>query len=140
MTYHIENGKKVYYITICSCCNHLIAGILHLNKFIDTISSGEELGNADILFLVGGAAQIFWVVPNIKQWGKIWYSIGIVGTAIFMLLWVITRIPENPITGRAGQISGEAITIQVFQIAFIILSGIILVKIINAKNSRIKAT
>ena len=46
-----------------------------------------------------------------------------------MLLWVITRIPENPITGRAGPISGEAITIQVFQIAFIILSGIILVKI-----------
>ena len=57
-----------------------------------------------------------------------------------MLLWVITRIPENPITGRAGLISGEAITIQVFQIAFIILSGIILVKIPKAKNSRIKAT
>jgi hypothetical protein len=118
----------------------LIAGILHINKFIDTISSSEELGNADILFLVGGAAQIFWVVPIIKQWGKIWYSIGIVGTGIFMLLWVITRIPENPITGRAGPISGEAITIQVFQIAFIILIGIILVKITKAKNSRIKAT
>jgi hypothetical protein len=118
----------------------LIAGILHITKFIDTISSGEELSNADILFLVGGAAQIFWVVPIIKQWGKIWYSIGIVGTGIFMLLWVITRIPENPITGRAGPISGEAITIQVFQIAFIILIGIILVKITKAKNSRIKAT
>jgi hypothetical protein len=57
-----------------------------------------------------------------------------------VLLLVITRIHENPITGRAGPISGEAITIQVFQIAFIILSGIILVKIINAKNIRIKAT
>ena len=57
-----------------------------------------------------------------------------------MLLWVITRIPENPITGRAGPISGEAITIQVFQIAFIILIGIILVKITKVKNSRIKAT
>ena len=45
----------------------LIAGILHINKFIDTISSAEELDNADILFLVGGAAQIFWVVPIIKQ-------------------------------------------------------------------------
>jgi hypothetical protein len=91
----------------------LIAGILHINKFIDSISSGEELGNADILFLVGGAGQIFWVVPIIKQWGKIWYSIGIVGTAIFMLLWVITIIPENPITGRAGPISREAITIVI---------------------------
>jgi hypothetical protein len=117
-----------------------IAGILHINKFIDTISSGEEVGNADILFLVGGAGQIFWVVPIIKQWDKIWYWIGIVGTAVFMLLWVITRIPENPITGRAGPISGEAITIQVFQIAFIILSGIILVKITKDKNSRNKAS
>ena len=45
-----------------------------------------------------------------------------------MLLWVITRIPENPITGKAGPISAEAIIVQVFQIAFIILSGIILVK------------
>jgi len=132
--------RKFTILLYAAAATTLIAGILHINKFIDTISSGEELGNADILFLVGGAAQIFWVVPIIKQWGKIWYSIGIVGTAIFMLLWVITRIPENPITGRAGPISGEAITIQVFQIAFIILSGIILVKNTKAKNSRIKAT
>jgi hypothetical protein len=72
--------------------------------------------------------------------GKIWYSIGIAGTVVFMLLWIITRLPENPITGRAGPISGEAIIIQIFQIVFIILSGIILVKSTKAKNSRIKAT
>jgi hypothetical protein len=79
-------------------------------------------------------------VPTIRQWGRIWYSIGIAGTAVFMLLWVITRIPENPITGKAGPISAEAIIIQVFQIAFIILSGIILVKSTKAENTRIKAT
>jgi hypothetical protein len=118
----------------------LIAGILHINRFIDTINSGEEIGNPDILFLVGGIAQVFWVVPIIRQWGKIWYSIGIAGTAIFMLLWIITRLPENPITGRAGPISGEGIVIQIFQIAFIILSIIILIKSTKAKNSRIKAT
>jgi hypothetical protein len=89
----------------------LIAGILHIIRFIDTISSGEEIGNPDILFLVGGIVQVFWVVPTIRQWGKIWYSIGIAGTAVFMLLWIITRIPENPITGRAGSIRGEAIII-----------------------------
>ena len=132
--------QKFTILLYAAAATTLIAGILHLNKVIDTISSGEEIGNADILFLVGGAAQVFWVVPIIKQWGKIWYSIGIAGTAVFMLLWIITRIPENPITGRAGPISGEAITIQVFQIAFIILSGIILGKITKAKNSRIKAT
>jgi hypothetical protein len=118
----------------------LIAGILHINKFVDTISSGEQIGNADILFLVGGIAQVFWVVPIIRQWGKTWYSIGIAGTVIFMLLWVITRIPENPITGRAGPISAEAITIQVFQIAFIILSSIILIISAKSKNSQIKST
>jgi hypothetical protein len=42
----------------------LIEGILHINKFIDSISSGEELGNADILFLVGGAGQIFTKAKN----------------------------------------------------------------------------
>jgi hypothetical protein len=117
----------------------LIAGIFHINKVIDTISSGEEIGNADILFLIGGIAQVFWAVPIMKQWGKTWYSIGIAGTAVFILLWVITRIPENPITGRAGPITAEAIIIQVFQIAFIILSIIILIKNTKAKNSRIKS-
>jgi len=118
----------------------LIAGIFHINKFIDTISNGEQIGNPDILFLVGGAAQVFWSIPIIKQWGKTWYSIGIAGTAVFILLWVITRLPENPITGRAGPISAEAIIIQVFQIAFIILSGIILVKSTKDKDSKINAT
>jgi hypothetical protein len=113
-----------------------LQGILHINRFRDTISSGEEIGNPDILFLVGGIAQVFWVVPTI---GKIWYSIGIAGTAVFMLLWIITRIPENPITGRAGPISGEAIIIQIFQVAFIILSIIILIKSTKATNSRMES-
>lgn len=118
----------------------LIAGILHINRFIDTFSNGEQIGNPDILFLVGGIAQVFWVIPIIRQWGKIWYFIGIAGTAVFMLLWIITRLPENPITGRAGPISGEGIIIQIFQIAFIILSIIILIKSTKSKNIRIKDT
>jgi hypothetical protein len=133
----VEKFKILLY---AAAATTLIAGILHINRFIDTISSGEEIGNPDILFLVGGIAQVFWVVPIIRQWGKIWYSIGIAGTAVFMLLWIITRLPENPITGRAGPISGEGIIIQIFQIAFIILSIIILIKSTKAKNSRIKAT
>jgi hypothetical protein len=132
--------EKFTILLYTAAATTLIAGILHINKFIDTVSSGEQIGNPDILFLIGGIAQLFWVVPILRQWGKIWYSIGIAGTVVFMLLWIITRLPENPITGRAGPISGEAIIIQVFQIAFIILSGIILVKSTKAKNSRIKVT
>ncbi len=126
--------KKFTILLYAAAATTLIAGILHLNKVIDTISSGEAIGNADILFLVGGLAQVFWVVPIIRQWGKTWYYIGIVGTAVFALLWAITRMPENPITGRAGPISTEAIIIQIFQIAFIILSIIILIKSRGSKN------
>jgi hypothetical protein len=132
--------EKFTILLYAAAATTLIAGILHINKFIDTVSSGEQIGNPDILFLVGGIAQVFWVVPILRQWGKTWYSIGIAGTVVFMLLWIITRLPENPITGRAGPISGEAIIIQIFQITFIILSGIILVKSTKAKNSRIKGS
>ena len=132
--------KKFTILLYAAAATTLIAGSLHINKFIDTISSGEDISNPDVLFLIGGITQVFWIVPIIRQWGKIWYSIGIAGTAVFMLLWVITRIPENPITGKTGQISAEAIIVQVFQIAFIILSGIILVKSTKAENTRIKAT
>ena len=34
----------------------------------------------------------------IKQWGRVWYYIGIAGTAILVILYAITRAP-NPITG-----------------------------------------
>ena len=110
---------------------------MHLVKVPNTIDGNV---NAGILFLIGGIAQTFWVIPIIRQWGKTWYYIDIVGTAVFVLIWIITRIPENPITGRGGPISGEAIIIQVFQIAFIILSMIILIKSTKAKNNRIKTT
>ena len=132
--------EKFNILLYAAAATTLIAGILHINRFIDTISSGDQIGNPDILFLVGGLAQLIWVVPIIRQWGKIWYAVGIAGTAVFMLLWVITRIPENPITARAGPISAEAIIIQVFQIAFIILSIIIMTKTTKAKHSKIKTT
>ena len=101
--------EKFTVLLYAAASTTLIAGILHINRFIDTVSSGEQIGNPDILFLVGGIAQVFWVIPIIRQWGKIWYSIGIAGTVVFMLLWVITRLPENPITGRAGPISVEGL-------------------------------
>ena len=131
-------GKKFTILLYAAAATTLIAGILHLTKVAETIGSGDVISNADILFLIGGIAQVFWVIPIIRQWGKTWYSIGIAGTAVFVLLWVITRIPENPITGRAGPISIEATIIQIFQIAFIILSLIILIKSIKVRNSRIK--
>ena len=131
-------GKKFTILLFAAAVTTLIAGLLHLTKVADTIGSGDVISNADILFLVGGIAQVFWIIPILRQWGKTWYSIGIAGTFVFVLIWVITRIPDNPITGKGGSISEEAIIIHLFQIAFIILSLIILIKSIKVGNNKIK--
>jgi hypothetical protein len=102
-----------------------IAGILHLVLVPNAIDS--NINNAT-LFLVGGIAQIFWVLPMIKRWGRIWYAVGIVGTVILIGLWVITRIPDNPITGRGGPINERAIAVEVFQIAYVAITVLIMVK------------
>jgi hypothetical protein len=102
-----------------------IAGILHL--FIVPNVIGFNINNA-IFFLVSGIAQIFWVLPMVRRWGKIWYYIGIAGTIILIIMWAITRMPGNPITGRGGPISDMAVAIEVFQIAYVIITGIIIAK------------
>lgn len=91
-----------------------LAGIIHVVLGYD---SGRI--NTQILFLVGGAAQIFWAVPMARRWGSIWYGVGLGGTVIFILIWVITRIPDNFITGRGGRISDNGIITEAFQLAFV---------------------
>jgi hypothetical protein len=103
----------------------LIAGILHVSLVPNIIDRNVNTG---ILFLAGGLAQIFWVLPTVRRWGRGWYYTGIVGTFVLIMIWVITRIPNNPITGRGGPIGATSIAVEVFQIAFIVLSIIILFK------------
>src|ERR687897_1578706 len=61
-----------------------------------------------IFFLVAGIAQPLLGFANDKEMGRIWYAIGIGGVLLFLFLleyrqlWTITRIPDNPITGRVG--------------------------------------
>jgi hypothetical protein len=47
---------------------------------------------------------------------------GIGGTIILIALFAITRMPDNPITGRGGPNSPMALAIEVMQVAFIGLS------------------
>jgi hypothetical protein len=96
-----------------------IAGILHLVLAPNFLEFNLNTG---IFFIVAGIAQLFWVVPMIKKWGWPWYLAGIGGTIILIALFAITRMPDNPITGRAGPISPMALAIEVFQVAFIGLS------------------
>jgi hypothetical protein len=115
-------GALLYYAAAGTTA---IAGILHLLIVPNVISF--NVNNA-VFFLVSGIAQIFWVLPMIKKWGKIWYYIGIAGTIILIIMWIITRMPGNPITGRGGPISEMAIAIEVFQVAYVIITAIIIAR------------
>ena len=112
-----------------------IAGILHLILVPDII--GRNL-NSGVFFLISGVAQIFWVIPMLKRWGRIWYYIGIAGTIVLIIMWVMTRAPGNPITGRGGPISEMAIAIEVFQIAYVVITAIIIKKERNREIQTIK--
>jgi hypothetical protein len=93
--------------------------------------------NQGILFIVGGIAQIFWIIPMVRRWGMPWYAIGIAGTIVFMAIWIITRIPGNPITGRGGPAGNPiAIAVEVFQAAFIGLAAAIIVYEHREKKQR----
>ena len=119
---NIQSIDLLYYgAAICTG----IAGILHLFLVPNAIDS--NINNAT-LFLVGGLAQIFWILPMIKRWGRMWYAIGIAGTIILIGLWAITRVPDNPITGRGGPISERAIAVEVFQIAYVAITAVIIAK------------
>jgi hypothetical protein len=64
----------------------------------------------------------------LKRWRRTWYYIGIAGTIILIIMWAMTRVPGNPITGRGGPISEMAVAIEVFQVAYIIITAIIIAK------------
>ncbi|MFL6475591.1 MAG: hypothetical protein ACJ70Y_01275 [Nitrososphaera sp.] len=115
------NTKWLYYAAAATTA---IAGILHLTQGPNMLNFNV---NGAILFFVGGLTQLFWVVPMIRRWGRVWYSVGIAGTLVFIAMWVITRVPGNPITGRGGMISDMGIAVEVMQFAFVALTGAIIV-------------
>jgi hypothetical protein len=103
-----------------------IAGILHLTMAYNLNHFG--LNNFGIFFLIAGLPQLFWVVPMVKRWGKPWYFIGTGGTIVLIIIWTITRFP-NPLTGGRGlSISSLSVITELFEIAFVILTAIIIAK------------
>jgi hypothetical protein len=122
--------KILYYAAAATTA---IAGILHL---IQAPSVLEFSLNFFIFFSVAGIAQIFWVAPMIQKWGRPWYLIGIGGTIVLIILFAITRMPGNPITGRGGPVSPLGLAIEVFQAAFIGLS--IAIVIYESKRKQLR--
>ena len=125
MQYESNVRENFILLRYAAAGSTLIAGILHLSLVANVIDRNFNTG---ILFLLGGLAQVFWVLPTIRGWNKVWYYVGIGGTLTLILIWALTRFPGNPINGRGGSIGETAIAIEVFQVAFIVLSIIILWK------------
>jgi hypothetical protein len=88
--------RPLYYAAAATTA---IAGILHLIQASNVLGFNLNFG---IFFIVAGTVQLFWVLPIIRRWGLPWYYVGIGGTIVLMILYVITRMPDNPITGRGG--------------------------------------
>jgi len=103
----------------------LIAGILHLSLASNLIGLNLPVG---VFFLVAGIVQLFWTLPTVRTWGRIWNYVGIGGTIILIIIWTITRYPDNPITGRGLPVNSIGVAVEVFQIAFIILCALIIAR------------
>jgi hypothetical protein len=97
-----------------------IAGVLHL-ALVPMFFKQMTL-DVMIFFIVSGLAQLFWVIPTIKKWILPWYYIGIGGTIVLVILWIIA------IPGSGYPIHKTDVAIEVSQIAFIILCVIIIKK------------
>ncbi|MGI0026633.1 MAG: hypothetical protein ACREAD_02180 [Nitrosopumilaceae archaeon] len=99
MSQTVWTDRKIMLFSFVTAGTSVVAGILHLTMVSQSIS--HNLGQG-ILFLVGGVLQVFWAVPVIKRWGRVWQIIGIVGTTVFVILFYLSRfhlIPEGNILG-----------------------------------------
>ena len=131
--------RNYQYLFIAGAVATAIAGIGHLYM---PLSHRRMLGNLPVgaFFLGSGIAQIFWILPMIKRWGRIWYYIGIAGNIAFIVLYVITRFPGNPVNGRGGDVDAIDMICELAQVAYIAITAVILakersIKMVEIKNS-----
>lgn len=110
-------AKALFYAASAST---LIAGVLHLA--IVPMFFTQMSMDITIFFIISGLTQIFWVIPVIKRWSKPWYYVGIIGTVILITMYLIA------VPGSGYPVNQLDIAIELFQIAFIILCSIIIVK------------
>ena len=111
--------KSTILLFYAAAASTFIAGVLHL-AIVPMFFTQMPI-NVTVFFIISGVAQLFWVIPVIKRWSNPWYYIGIGGTAILIMLWIIA-VPHN--TG----VSGLEVAIELFQIVFIVLCIIIIAK------------
>ena len=67
-----------------------------------------------IFFLVSGLSQVFWVIPVVKRWNNLWLYVGITGTVILIIMWLVA------VPGSGHQVDTNQFAIEVLQIIFTI--------------------
>jgi hypothetical protein len=102
MSQTIWKDRKIILFSFVAAGTTVIAGIFHLTMVSQSLS--HDMGRG-ILFLVGGVLQIFWAVPVIRQWGRIWQIIGIAGTAILVILFFLSILHLMPEVNILGGVS-----------------------------------
>jgi hypothetical protein len=110
-------NKALFYAAAAST---FIAGVLHLA--IVPMFFRQMSIDIIVFFIVSGLTQIFWIIPVIKRWIKPWYYVGISGTVILIIMYLIA------VPGSGYPVSQLDIAIELFQVAFIILCSIIIAK------------
>ena len=110
-------NKALFYAATAST---FIAGVLHL-AIVPMYFSLMPV-DLTIFFIVSGLAQLFWVIPVIKEWGKIWYYVGIGGTVVLIIMYIVA------VPGGGHPVAAFDVTIEFFQIVFVILCSIIIAK------------
>jgi hypothetical protein len=113
----LTNNKALFYAAAAST---FIAGVLHL-AIVPMFFTQMSI-DITIFFIVSGLTQIFWVIPVVKRWIKPWYYVGIGGTVILVIMYLIA------VPGSGYPVSQLDIAIELFQIAFIILCSTIIAK------------
>ena len=128
-----SKNKLKYALIIGAIISTAVSGILHIIMVPRSIERDMYEG---IFFLISGILQVFWILPVIKDWNKIWYYVGIGGTVILFALWLGDRI-SGLVAGKGIRLSPNTLAIEGFQIAFIGICIILLNRKLKSKKIKI---
>ena len=118
-----NTNRTLLYLGAAACTG--IAGILHLMLVPSSIIAGIQYAT---FFLISGLLQLFWVLPMVKRWSRIWNIIGFAGTVVLVGLtgYVVIESVRNPQSTPPG-VTELAVAIEIFQISYVIITAIIIV-------------
>ena len=104
----------MFYVAAAST---FIAGILHL-AIIPMFFKIMTL-DVTLFFLISGLAQVFWVIPVLKNWTNLWFYVGIAGTVVLIIMWIVA------VPGSGHPVDANQAAIEGLQIIFVVSSIII---------------